>query len=48
MDEGDEGGDAVEDLADGEFVDGGDGRGLAVQLFGAGRGDGALPPAVLG
>lgn len=45
VDEGDEGGDTVEDFADGKFVDGGGRHG---QLFGAGRGDGSLAQAVLG
>ncbi|GAA3301491.1 hypothetical protein GCM10020295_44900 [Streptomyces cinereospinus] len=43
VDEGDQGGDAFEDRADRQFVDGGGRRGVVGQVFGAGRGDGAVP-----
>lgn len=48
VDEGDEGRDAVEDLADRQFVDGGHGQRLVGELLGAGGGHGALAPPVRG
>src|SRR5690606_843635 len=48
VDQGDEGGHAVEDLAHLALVDGGHGPCVLGELFGAGRGHGALSPPVRG
>lgn len=48
VDEGDEGGDPVEDLACGQFVDAGGGRVAVDSVFVAGGGHGAFPSLALG